>query len=391
MSAEPQLFRINPESQESERIEEVNFAQLGLQERRDIQEWIAANPGILGEDLLIIGKEFSGFDRTDERLDLLAVDVDGKLVVIELKRDDTGADAHWQAIKYASYLHRAGAEDIIRMFADYEEVSEEEALNKLLQHLGADDLGILNKDQRIILASHRFAPEVTSAALWLNEKAPGEDLITCIQLTPYKDEKTDSLYIQANTIIPVPGVDEYVIGIGESPNENRPIIRGASLAAKTAARRRNDAVTRFLRGVAERAVSGLPDEIKPDRHSRWAGEYGGYRYYHLWYSRPPWDNWKMRYFVNLYYKDENAPDTSQADLGFGYWGSEIKDLVTSRISDLHISDNQRMSNGGIIISHRGSALDDSFADTLAETLRHFIEVTTPMIDAIENEHNAEDA
>ena len=31
----------------------------------------------------------------------------------------------------------------------------------------------LNNDQRIILASHRFAPEVTSAALWLNEKAPG--------------------------------------------------------------------------------------------------------------------------------------------------------------------------------------------------------------------------
>ena len=186
MSAEPQLFRINPESRESERIEEVNFAQLGLQERRDIQEWIAANPGILGEDLLIIGKEFSGFDRTDERLDLLAVDADGKLVVIELKRDDTGADAHWQAIKYASYLHRAGAEDIIRMLADHEEVSESEALNKLLQHLGADDLDILNKDQRIILASHRFAPEVTSAALWLNEKALGEDLITCIKLTPYQ-------------------------------------------------------------------------------------------------------------------------------------------------------------------------------------------------------------
>ena len=257
MSAEPQLFRINPESRESERIEEVNFAQLGLQERRDIQEWIAANPGILGEDLLIIGKEFSGFDRTDERLDLLAVDADGKLVVIELKRDDTGADAHWQAIKYASYLHRAGADDIIRMLADHEEVSESEALNKLLQHLGADDLDILNKDQRIILASHRFAPEVTSAALWLNEKAPGEDLITCIQLTPYKDAKTDSLYIQANTIIPVPGVDDYVIGIGDSPNEKRPVIRRSSTMAQTSARNRNDDVTRFLRGVAERGREQL--------------------------------------------------------------------------------------------------------------------------------------
>ena len=104
MSGDPHLFRVDPESRESKLVEEVDFRQLGFQERRDIQEWIAANPGILGEDLLIIGKEFSGFDRTNECLDLLAVDSDGKLVVIELKRDDTGPDAHWQAIKYASYL-----------------------------------------------------------------------------------------------------------------------------------------------------------------------------------------------------------------------------------------------------------------------------------------------
>ena len=184
MSADPQLFRIDPDSRESEAISEVDFAQLGFQERHDIQEWVAANPGILGEDLLIIGKEFSGFDRTNERLDLLAVDADGKLVVIELKRDDTGADAHWQAIKYASYLHRVDADRIIEMLAGYAEVSKADAANKLLQHLNADDLNALNNDQRIILASHRFAPEVTSAALWLNEKAPGDNLITCIQLTP---------------------------------------------------------------------------------------------------------------------------------------------------------------------------------------------------------------
>ena len=389
MSAEPQLFRINPESQESERIEEVNFAQLGLQERRDIQEWIAANPGILGEDLLIIGKEFSGFDRTDERLDLLAVDVDGKLVVIELKRDDTGADAHWQAIKYASYLHRASADDIIRMLAEYEEVSEEEAINKLLQHLGADDLGILNKDQRIILASHRFAPEVTSAALWLNEKAPGEDLITCIQLTPYKDATTDSLYIQANTIIPVPGVDEYVIGIGDSSSENRPIIREASSLAQTMARNRNDGVTRFLRGVAEQVLSSLPDEIKPDKQSKWAGSQGGIRYYRWWYSRPPWGNGIMVYRINLA-REKDSPDTWRADVGIHWWGRADVN-VASRVAELHIYDDQTVRNSWIDVSRRSSALDDSFADTLADTLRRFIEVITPSIGDFENERNAEDA
>ena len=226
MASEPQLFRIDAESRASERIAEVDFARLGFQERRDIQEWVAANPGILGEDLLVIGKEFSGFDRTDERLDLLAVDADGKLVVIELKRDNSGTDAHWQAIKYASYLHRASANDIVRILAAHERQDVGiRGRGQAVQHLGADDLNALNNDQRIILASHRFAPEVTSAALWLNEKAPGEDLITCIQLVPYHDGQDGSLYVQANTIIPVPGIEDYIITVDPS-GKSRPRVRG---------------------------------------------------------------------------------------------------------------------------------------------------------------------
>ena len=236
--------------------------------------------------MLVIGKEFSGFDRTNERLDLLAVDADGKLVVIELKRDNSGTDAHWQAIKYASYLQRASAEDIVRMLADYAKVSESDATDRLLQHLNADDLNALNNDQRIILASHRFAPEVTSAALWLNEKAPGEDLITCIQLIPYQDGQDGPLYIQANTIIPVPGVDDYIIRIGDPSSGYRPAVEKGSTRAQTIAKRYNDDVSRFLRRVADRAISNLPDEIKPDKRSRWAGQDSTwrFRYYHLWYS-----------------------------------------------------------------------------------------------------------
>ena len=86
MSNGPKLFRIDPSNGESTSLREVDFAQLGLRERNDIQEWVSAHPDILGEDLLIVAKEFSGFDSTSERLDLLAVDSQGALVVIELKR-----------------------------------------------------------------------------------------------------------------------------------------------------------------------------------------------------------------------------------------------------------------------------------------------------------------
>lgn len=53
-----------------------------------MQEWIANNPESLDEELLIIQKEFDGFNDTNERLDLLALDKQGNLVVIENKLDD---------------------------------------------------------------------------------------------------------------------------------------------------------------------------------------------------------------------------------------------------------------------------------------------------------------
>ena len=111
---------------------------MGLQERWDIQEWIAANPRILGDGLLIIGKEFSDLDRTNERLDLLAVHFTGRLVIIELNRDDSSADAHWQALKYASYLQRATDDYISRMAAEYGSESDPMPANPAVRPSACD-------------------------------------------------------------------------------------------------------------------------------------------------------------------------------------------------------------------------------------------------------------
>ena len=79
---------------------------------------------------------------------LLAVDSQGTLVVIELKRDDSGADAYWQAVKYASYLRHANVDTIAEMLADYAGISKEDAGDRLLKHLDADDFESLNREQR---------------------------------------------------------------------------------------------------------------------------------------------------------------------------------------------------------------------------------------------------
>ena len=387
MSNGPKLFKIDPETRKSTSVREVDFTQLGLKERSDIQEWVAEHPDILDDDLLIVAKEFSGFDRTSERPDLLAVDSQGVLVVIELKRDDSGADAYWQAIKYTSYLRHAGADAIIRMLADYAEISQEDAEDRLLKHLDADDLETLNREQRIILASHRFAPEATSAVLWLNERFADESLIMCVQLTPYRDEAANALYLQANTIIPLPGEEEYIIQVG---SKNIPASSGRSFREKigrTFARNKGDEVSRFFRQVRGMVLSDLPDAVKPNKHSNWAAGTSG-RYYKFWYKHPPWKNWGFAYPAYLDPVEEGVPQR-RVKVGIEYWtvDSELK----AKIEALHIHEDQVKSENAILVIHESEELDDDFAKAIAETFRQFIETVTPMVDAfMEEETNQED-
>ena len=376
MRSEPQLFKFEPGTEKSDRMAEVDFGALGLLERKHIQEWIAANPAVLEEKLLIIGKEFSGFDRTNERVDLIAVDETGKLVVIELKRDDTGADVHWQAIKYTGYLHRATSESIVRMTATYWKESEEQAGFRLLKHLGADDLGSLNHDQRIIIASHRFAPEVTSAALWLNEKSLEDDLFTCVKLTPYQDTETGALYIQASTIIPVPGIDEgCLVGVGQSAQpENGQTSNFAANLARAYARNKDDEITHFLREVGRMVTEGLEPVIRPDKVSRWGGGYPSMRYYHFWYQRPPWGNWSVSYRIHLFPQEGEAQWWAEVVLE---WWENIQELLDGMV----IHPDQSLDNNSIKVAIGSDSLSPDFGGRIAETMRALIRQITPVVDA----------
>lgn len=113
------MYILDPQSKRLIKAEKCTFKSLNLKERQDLQEWIAKEPSSLGEDLLIIQKEFDGFTDTRERLDLLALDKKGNLVIIENKLDDSGKDVTWQAIKYASYCSTLSKQQIIEIFQKY--------------------------------------------------------------------------------------------------------------------------------------------------------------------------------------------------------------------------------------------------------------------------------
>lgn len=213
------MFLINKEKNEAISLDKKTFQELKFRERQHLQEWICKNTSILGERLLIIQKEFSGFDDTRERLDLLAIDEDGNLVIIENKLDDSGRDVVWQSLKYASYCSGLTKNDIRMIFQQYLDLQQDGGVaeNILCEFLQVDDFNEVElnyEDQRIIMIAANFRKEVTSTALWLLEH---NVKIKCIKVTPY--ELDGQILLDTEQIIPITDAEEYLIKIANKKQE----------------------------------------------------------------------------------------------------------------------------------------------------------------------------
>ena len=218
------MYRINKEKNTIEPLKKRSFSELNFRERDHLQEWIAKNPSSLGEELLIIQKEYAGFDKTNERLDLLALDKEGALVIIENKLDDSGKDVTWQAIKYASYCSGFSKESIVKIYQKYLDDIEPgvNAEKKIREFLEKKDDEIneeleLNKvlTQRIILVAAKFRPEVTSTVLWLlNFNVQ----LKCFQATPYS--MNDEIFLTIEQVIPTPADEEFIMKATEKNLDN---------------------------------------------------------------------------------------------------------------------------------------------------------------------------
>lgn len=214
------MYLIDTETNRIKNLTKKTFTELGFRERQHLQEWIANKPEALGEELLIIQKEFDGFNDTNERLDLLALDQDGNVVVIENKLDDTGKDVTWQVLKYASYCSTLSKEQIKNIYQNYLDKAGlgESATEKLSTFYNQEyDEIAINKGntQRMILVAANFRKEVTSTVLWLmNYKLR----IQCFKATPFA--LAEQLFLTLEQIIPTKDTEEFIISMaGKTQDE----------------------------------------------------------------------------------------------------------------------------------------------------------------------------
>lgn len=225
------------------------FADLGLYERVDLQRILRDDISVVGDDLLVISEEFGQWEDARRRIDLLAIDKTGHLVVIELKRTDDGGHMELQALRYAAMVSSMSFEDVVNAHAahvgrhrpDADARSELEAFLETDQD--EDGTPVVSSEVRIVLVSADFGRELTTAVLWLND-FDGMD-IRCVRLVPYR--VGDKVLLDIQQVLPLPEVADYQVRLRRKERQ------------RERARADNRDFTRYHIVVAGQA---LPDENK---------------------------------------------------------------------------------------------------------------------------------
>ena len=207
----------------------TTFSDEGLLERKDIQRRLRDQPEILEEGLFILAEEYSNWEESNRRIDLLALDSKGRLVVIEIKRSDQDSFMDLQAIRYAAMVANMTlkqAEDAHSAYIRNRGGHDKNSTPSIGEHL-ADDVENTSFDSgkpRIILVSANFSKELTTSVLWLNEI--GAD-ITCVKLQPWKNG--DDVFLESSQVIPVPEAKDYMVRMRNREEEAQQQKRASSV------------------------------------------------------------------------------------------------------------------------------------------------------------------
>lgn len=223
------------------KLETINFSDLNWKES-DIEELLRQNIDMLCDDedsMLIIGQQVQ--DINHKRSDLTAIDTDGNIVLIEIKRDvqdilSRREPLEFQAIRYAASCATIKTPDelIQNIFAPYVEkhrsefgeetlTSSELAKRILADFMKQNNITAFNSKQRIILISSGFDSQTLSAVAWLNSNHVD---ISCFQLCPFK--YGNDILVDLKRILPLTEYGDYFVDIADPSNPQKNGKKGSS-------------------------------------------------------------------------------------------------------------------------------------------------------------------
>jgi RecB family endonuclease NucS len=75
-----------------EAVPETSYAQEAILERKHLQNLLKQHIAPLGPDMMVVCDEFSDWEDSSRRIDILCISKEAQLVVVELKRTEDGEE-----------------------------------------------------------------------------------------------------------------------------------------------------------------------------------------------------------------------------------------------------------------------------------------------------------
>ena len=180
MSIEVGIWRIG------EDLSPLSLGGMDYEER--LQEIIASDLSIIDPNLMTIGREVS--TGVGGRIDILAIDVEGNLVVIELKRARTPREVVAQVLDYGSSVRRMSSDEIANYYIDYQRrflnVDSPEGINDALKDKFDSVPEELNTSHRLLIVAEDIDPSTERIVLYLQEEH--EVNINVVLFRAFQDE-----------------------------------------------------------------------------------------------------------------------------------------------------------------------------------------------------------
>jgi hypothetical protein len=208
----------------------------------ELEKWLIEHPDLAGEPLLILGSQLAEFAEDKDRLDVLAVDETGELVLIELKVDDSFRVTDLQALAYAgayASISRTHLAEVLRKHLERHEVagvSIELARERIAGFVGVDEFDEWQPSRRvrIKLLAPGFPKRVLKTVKWLGDVY--DMPIEAIEIKLFEDA-SGVYHLTVERLLPVRGDDAFDLTVRETEAQKqttniarRPAVLAALLA-----------------------------------------------------------------------------------------------------------------------------------------------------------------
>lgn len=128
-------------------LEKVSFS--SLEAEKKLESVLDKDISIIDPGLMVIGRQVT--TSYGKYIDLLAIDSEGHLAILELKRDKTPRDVVAQTLDYASWVQGLTYDDVIKIYATYDTTKNFESAFE--ETFGSPPPDTLNEDHRILIVA----------------------------------------------------------------------------------------------------------------------------------------------------------------------------------------------------------------------------------------------